>query len=82
MGEVYRTRDPRLGREVAIKFLFPEYPGRLEGEARAIAALNHPHICAIYDIGSDYLVMEYAKCLVEDLVAAWEGSERRLERAV
>ena len=59
MGEVYRARDPRLGREVAIKILRAKYPDRLQREARAIAALNHPHICAIYDIGPDYLVMEY-----------------------
>ncbi len=59
MGEVYRARDPRLGREVAIKFLHAKYSDRLESEARAIAALNHPHICAVYDVGPDYLVMEY-----------------------
>jgi eukaryotic-like serine/threonine-protein kinase len=61
MGEVYRARDPRLGREVAIKFLHAKYSDRLESEARAIAALNHPHICAIHDIGPDYLVMEYVE---------------------
>jgi len=61
MGEVYRALDPRLGREVAVKFLDAKYVDRLEGEARAIAALNHPHICAIYDIGSNYLVMEYLR---------------------
>jgi serine/threonine protein kinase len=59
MGEVYRARDSRLGREVAIKFLHAKYSDRLEIEARAIAALNHPHICAIYDVGPNYLVMEY-----------------------
>ena len=59
MGEVYRALDPRLGREVAIKVLHTKYRDRLQREARAIAALNHPHICAIYDIGPDYLVMEY-----------------------
>jgi serine/threonine protein kinase len=59
MGQVYRARDPRLGREVAIKILHAEYSDRLQSEARAIAALNHPHICSIYDIGPDYLVMEY-----------------------
>lgn len=61
MGEVYRALDPRLGREVAIKFLHAKYSDRLESEARAIAALNHPHICAIHDIGPDYLVMEYVQ---------------------
>jgi len=59
MGEVYRALDPRLGREVAIKLLHELYTDRLVREARAIAALNHPHICAIYDIGPTYLVMEY-----------------------
>src|SRR5271154_1296657 len=59
MGEVYRARDPRLGRDVAIKLLHAKYSDRLESEARAIAALNHPHICAIHDVGPDYLVMEY-----------------------
>ena len=59
MGEVYEATDTRLGRTVAIKFLKAEYTDRLDREARAIASLNHPHICAIYDVGPDYLVMEY-----------------------
>jgi len=63
MGEVYRARDPRLGRDVAIKVLHAGYTDRLQSEARAIAALNHPHICAVYDIGPDYLVMEYIEGL-------------------
>src|SRR6185295_929563 len=58
MGEVYRARDPRLNRDVAIKRLNASHSARFEQEARAIAALNHPHICQIYDIGPDYLVME------------------------
>jgi eukaryotic-like serine/threonine-protein kinase len=61
MGEVYRARDPRLGREVAIKVLKGPHGDRFEQEARAIAALNHPHICTLYDIGPDYLVMEYVE---------------------
>ncbi len=69
MGEVYRARDTRLNRTVAIKVLpvhladRPELRERLEREARSIASLNHPHICTLYDIGreggTDYLVMEY-----------------------
>jgi serine/threonine protein kinase/Tol biopolymer transport system component len=69
MGEVYRAHDTRLGRDVAIKVLAshlsssPELKQRMEREARAISALNHPHICHLYDIGShdgtDFLVMEF-----------------------
>src|SRR5882672_9304959 len=59
MGEVWKARDSRLGRIVAIKRLKGHRPARFEHEARAIAALNHPHICQLYDIGPDYLVMEY-----------------------
>ncbi|HEY7057191.1 MAG TPA: serine/threonine-protein kinase, partial [Vicinamibacterales bacterium] len=59
MGEVYRARDTRLDRIVAIKQLTPEYRERVEREARAIAALNHPNICQVYDVGPDYLVLEY-----------------------
>jgi TolB-like protein/predicted Ser/Thr protein kinase/Tfp pilus assembly protein PilF len=61
MGEVYTARDTRLGRIVAIKRLKAEHTERFTREARAIAALNHPHICQIYDVGSDYLVMEYVQ---------------------
>src|ERR1700746_1969702 len=59
MGEVYRARDPRLGRDVAIKVSAQQFTERFEREARAIAALNHPNICQIYDVGPKYLVMEY-----------------------
>src|SRR5690242_10964106 len=58
MGEVYRARDPRVGREVAIKVSSQEFSERFEREARAIAQLNHPHICQLYDVGPNYLVME------------------------
>ncbi len=67
MGEVYRARDTRLGRDVAIKVLpeaFAADPDRLrrfEQEARAIAALNHPHICQLHDVGKGYLVLEYVE---------------------
>src|SRR3954453_2968753 len=68
MGEVYRARDTRLDRAVAIKILPPQFAGdpelraRFDREARAVSSLNHPHICALYDIGcesgTDYLVLE------------------------
>ena len=61
MGEVWKARDTRLGRTVAIKILNKEHMQRFEREARAIAALNHPHICTLHDIGPDYLVMEYVE---------------------
>jgi serine/threonine protein kinase len=69
MGEVYRARDTRLGRDVAVKVLpthlaaDSELRQRMEREARSISSLNHPHICTLHDVGSqdgvDYLVMEY-----------------------
>ena len=69
MGEVYRARDTRLDRTVAIKVLAPHIAAkpdlrqRFEREARAVSSLNHPHICALYDVGQheglDFLVMEY-----------------------
>jgi serine/threonine protein kinase/Tol biopolymer transport system component len=58
MGEVWRARDPRLGRDVAIKVSAHQFSDRFEREARAIAALNHPNICQLYDVGPNYLVME------------------------
>jgi serine/threonine protein kinase len=71
MGEVYKARDTRLDRIVAIKVLpahvaaDPDVRQRFEREARAVAALNHPHICSLYDVGSqdgtDFLVMEYVE---------------------
>ena len=79
MGEVYRARDMRLGRDVALKILPPDVtnePGRLERfdrEARAIAALNHPHIVTIYSTeeadGIRFLTMELVDgCTLSDLV--------------
>src|SRR6201998_728705 len=69
MGEVYRARDTRLNRIVAVKILPDHLSGRaelrerFEREARTIASLNHPHICTLYDVGhqngTDYLVLEY-----------------------
>jgi eukaryotic-like serine/threonine-protein kinase len=59
MGEVYKAIDTRLGRTVAIKTLDGAHGERFQQEARAVAALNHPHICVLYDVGPGYLVMEY-----------------------
>src|SRR5215831_3504810 len=61
MGEVWKARDTRLNRIVAIKRLKAQHTARFQQEARAIAALNHPHICQIYDVGPDYLVLEYVE---------------------
>jgi serine/threonine protein kinase len=68
MGEVYRGRDTRLDRSVALKILAPtlapdaDFRARFTREARAVSALNHPHICSLYDVGrehdTDYLVLE------------------------
>src|SRR5258707_13988518 len=59
MGEVYKARDTRLNRIVALKVSKSEFSERFEQEARAISALNHTHICQLYDVGPNYLVMEY-----------------------
>src|SRR6266699_3832890 len=59
MGEVYRALDPRLNRDVAIKVSQERFSDRFEREARAVAALNHPNICTLYDVGPNYLVMEF-----------------------
>src|SRR6185295_19413490 len=68
MGEVYRARDTRLGRDVAVKVLpqhlsaNPEVRARFEREAKTVSSLNHPNICTLFDVGrqgdTDYLVME------------------------
>src|SRR5713226_7601553 len=61
MGQVWKARDTRLDRIVAIKKGLGRFSERFEREAHAIAALNHPHICSLYDVGPDYLVMEYVE---------------------
>src|SRR5258706_13294620 len=58
MGEVYRARDPRLARDVAVKVSAERFSERFEHEARVIASLNHPNICTLHDVGPNYLVME------------------------
>ena len=59
MAEVWKARDPRLGRDVATKVPAEQFGERFERESRAVAALNHPNICTLYYLGPDYLVMEY-----------------------
>lgn len=59
MGEVYKARDTRLDRIVAVKLSRTEFSERFDREARAVAALNHAHICTLHDVGPDFLVMEY-----------------------
>jgi eukaryotic-like serine/threonine-protein kinase len=61
MGEVYRAHDDRLRRDVAIKVSNAQFTERFTQEARAIAALNHTNICHLYDLGPNYLVMEYVE---------------------
>jgi serine/threonine protein kinase len=94
MGEVYRARDTRLDRIVAIKVLpthladLPELRGRFEREARAIASLNHPHICTLHDIGrqggTDYLVMELVEgqTLAQRLLKGPLPAEQLLQYAI
>jgi len=61
MGEVWKARDTRLNRLVAIKSSHTAFSDRFEREARAIAAVNHPRVCSLYDVGPDYLVMEFVE---------------------
>src|ERR1700680_467138 len=61
MGDVYKSRDTRLDRIVAVKVSKTEFSERFEHEARAVAALNHSNICTLHDVGPNYLVMEYVE---------------------
>src|SRR6476660_6155270 len=61
MGEVWKARDTRLDRTVAIKVSSEKFSERFEREARAVAALNHPNICQLYDVGPDYIVLEFVE---------------------
>jgi Tol biopolymer transport system component len=79
MGEVYEARDTRLLRTVAIKTGREKFSARFEREARAIGALNHPHICQIYDVGPNYLVME---CIAGPPVKGPIALDRALQYAI
>ena len=82
MGEVYKARDTRLGRSVAIKVTNEEFSNRFEHEARAIAALNHPHVCTLYDIGPNYLVTEFVEGeTLSDWLKHAPSIESRIETA-
>jgi predicted Ser/Thr protein kinase len=61
MGEVWQARDTRLNRTVSIKVSKEQFSERFEQEARAVAALNHPNICTLHDVGPNYLVMEFVE---------------------
>jgi serine/threonine protein kinase len=74
MGEVWKARDTRLEPVVAVKFAHAQFTERFEREARAVAALNHPNIAQIYDVGENYIVMEY----VEGGAVAAPSSFRKL----
>ena len=80
MGEVYRAVDTRLNRSVAIKVAHDQFDERFAREARAIAQLNHPNICTLYDVGPNFLVME----LVEGhtLAATLDGGAVPLDQAL
>ena len=80
MGDIYKARDTRLDRIVAIKVSAERFSERFESEAHAIAALNHPHICTLYDVGPDYLVMEYIEG--ETLAACIKQGPLPLDRAL
>ena len=79
MGEVYRARDTRLDRTVAVKVSNQNFSERFEREARSVAALNHPNICHLYDVGPNYLVMEYVE---GSPLAAGGGFRKILDAAV
>jgi TolB-like protein len=87
MGQVYSAVDTRLGRKVAIKISAEQFSGRFEREARAISALNHPHICTLYDVGAlpggaSYLVTELVEGeTLRDWLKRAPAAERSVEVA-
>lgn len=80
MGEVFRATDTRLGRSVAIKKTRRRFNARFAREARAISSLNHPHVCTVYDVGPDYLVMELVEG--ETLAARLKRGRLSLEESI
>jgi eukaryotic-like serine/threonine-protein kinase len=79
MGTVYRAVDTRLGRVVAIKIAAESYSERFQLEAQAISALNHPHICTLYDVGPNYFVMELLEGqTLKERIAAGRFSNQEL----
>src|SRR5215470_8965990 len=79
MGQVYKARDMRLDRVVAVKISQDQFSERFEREARSVATLNHPNICQLYDVGPNYIVME----LIEGSpVAPCESPRKLLDLAV
>ena len=82
MGKVYRGLDTRLDRAVAIKISDEQFSNRFEREARAISALNHPHICTLYDVGPNYMVTELVEGeTLRDWLKRAPSAERSLEIA-
>jgi serine/threonine protein kinase len=79
MGQVYLARDTRLGRDVAIKVSKEQFSERFEREARAVAALHHPKICQLYDVGPNYLVMEFVEV---GPIASVDSARKLLDIAV
>ncbi len=80
MGQVFRAHDSRLGRPVAIKIVREEFTDRFEREAHAIAALNHPNVCTLYDVGPNFLAMEFVEG--ESLAARLARGKLSLERTL
>jgi eukaryotic-like serine/threonine-protein kinase len=76
MGEVWKARDTRLDRIVALKFSTTTFGQCFESEARAISALNHPHICQLYDIGPNYLV----RWSRSSNTRRWPSARRRIRK--
>ncbi|HEY3627409.1 MAG TPA: protein kinase [Terracidiphilus sp.] len=80
MGQVFRATDTRLGRPVAIKICKEEFSGRFEQESRSIAAINHPYVCTLHDVGPNYLVMELVEG--ETLAARLKRGKLPIDQAI